>query len=112
MQEQTEKPGKEEDDDPLHQGDRRAAMQDADVVNLGYILNVIEDPRERTETLRRAYALARRALVVLPLAASAMVLTAFAQPRDAEGRFANSDGKEPASLGAVLRWTERIGRRA
>ncbi len=41
-----------------------AEMKPADVVNLGYVLNVIEDPSERSETLRKAYALARRALVV------------------------------------------------
>jgi DNA phosphorothioation-associated putative methyltransferase len=41
-----------------------AALVPADIVNLGYVLNVIENPRERVETLRKAYALARRALVV------------------------------------------------
>ena len=45
-----------------------------------------------------------RRLLALPLAASAMVLTAFAQPRDADGRFRNEDGPPPAGLGAVLRW--------
>jgi hypothetical protein len=34
-------------------------MKPADVVNLAYVLNVIEDPSERSETLRKAYALAR-----------------------------------------------------
>ena len=36
----------------------------ADVVNLGYVLNVIEDPAERQATLLKAYELARRVLVV------------------------------------------------
>lgn len=36
----------------------------ADVVNLGYVLNVIEDPSERDHALRRAYDLARRLLIV------------------------------------------------
>ena len=36
----------------------------ADVVNLGYVLNVIEDVEERTEALRQAWGLARRLLVV------------------------------------------------
>jgi DNA phosphorothioation-associated putative methyltransferase len=36
----------------------------ADIVNLGYVLNVIEDPTERAETLRKAYALAEKVLVV------------------------------------------------
>ncbi len=41
-----------------------APLKPADVVNLGYVLNVIEDPSERTDTLRKAYALAMRTLVV------------------------------------------------
>lgn len=36
----------------------------ADVVNLGYVINVIEDPKERAATLREAFALAKRTLVV------------------------------------------------
>jgi DNA phosphorothioation-associated putative methyltransferase len=36
----------------------------ADVVNLGYVLNVIEDPSERDYALRRAYDLAGRLLIV------------------------------------------------
>ena len=39
-------------------------IKPADVVNLGYVLNVIENPAERTETLRKAHALALRTLVV------------------------------------------------
>lgn len=48
--------------DPVYcpQGPREAA----DIVNLGYVLNVIEEPRERMHVLRDAYALARRLLVV------------------------------------------------
>lgn len=38
-------------------------LQEADVVNLGYVLNVIENPAERADVLRKALALARRALV-------------------------------------------------
>lgn len=36
----------------------------ADVVNLGFVLNVIEDPAEREETARQAFALARVCLCV------------------------------------------------
>jgi len=36
----------------------------ADCVNLGYVLNVIEEVQEREQTLRAAFDLARRALVV------------------------------------------------
>ena len=36
----------------------------ADLVNLGYVVNVIEEPAERAEVLRRAWELAERVLVV------------------------------------------------
>ena len=39
-------------------------IEPADFVNLGYVLNVIEDPDERRKTLQRAYDLARRILMV------------------------------------------------
>jgi DNA phosphorothioation-associated putative methyltransferase len=48
--------------DPTHRpnGERRAA----DVVNLGYVVNVIERPDERAEVLRSAWSLARELLIV------------------------------------------------
>jgi DNA phosphorothioation-associated putative methyltransferase len=48
--------------DPVHRPDtqRRAA----DVVNLGYVINVIEDAAERGEVLRSAWGLAKKLLVV------------------------------------------------
>src|SRR5262249_44319630 len=55
--------------DPAHRPD--APRHEADVVNLGYIINVIEDPGERAATLRQAWHLCRRLLVV-----SAQVLMA------------------------------------
>jgi DNA phosphorothioation-associated putative methyltransferase len=48
--------------DPVHAPDNNKTA--ADVVNLGYVLNVIEDPAERLETLASAWALTRRLLVV------------------------------------------------
>jgi DNA phosphorothioation-associated putative methyltransferase len=48
--------------DPNH---RPSARRDpADLVNLGYVVNVIEDPRERADALRGAWSLCRRVLVV------------------------------------------------
>ena len=48
--------------DPVHfpQGARRPA----DIVNLGYVVNVIERPAERAEALRNAWQLAKEVLVV------------------------------------------------
>jgi len=51
--------------DPVHAPD--AVRVEADVVNLGYVLNVIEDPAERLETLVSAWRLSRRLLVVAAL---------------------------------------------
>jgi len=41
-----------------------APKQRADIVNLGFVINVIEDPSERAQALRDAYALARRLMSV------------------------------------------------
>lgn len=48
--------------DPAHRPKER--LQAADVVNLGYVLNVIEDPAERVQALQRAFSLATCVLVV------------------------------------------------
>jgi len=48
--------------DPTHRP--RAERRQADVVNLGYVVNVIERPDERAATLRKAWALARDVLIV------------------------------------------------
>lgn len=41
---------------------------EADIVNLGYVLNVIENPRERIEAIKGAFALTRNALLVSVMA--------------------------------------------
>lgn len=48
--------------DPVHSP--QAAKHHADVVNLGYVVNVIEDARERQDTLEQAWKLARTILIV------------------------------------------------
>lgn len=51
--------------DPVHRP--HEARRAAEVVNLGYVLNVIEDPAERLETLVDAFRHAQRLLVVAAL---------------------------------------------
>ncbi|HRY51337.1 MAG TPA: DNA phosphorothioation-associated putative methyltransferase [Candidatus Paceibacterota bacterium] len=51
--------------DPVHRP--AVGKREADVVNLGYVLNVIEDPAERIEALVDAFRHARRLLVVSAL---------------------------------------------
>jgi DNA phosphorothioation-associated putative methyltransferase len=53
--------------DPVHAPE--AAKQPADVVNLGFVLNVIEDPAERVDALIDAWKHTRRALLVSTLIA-------------------------------------------
>lgn len=48
--------------DPVHRPDE--ALCRTPVVNIGYVVNVIENPRERQEALRRAWALAEQILIV------------------------------------------------
>jgi len=48
--------------DPVHRPD--VPRCPADAVNLGYVLNVIEDLQERAQTLRDAWQLCRKVLVV------------------------------------------------
>jgi DNA phosphorothioation-associated putative methyltransferase len=51
--------------DPVHAPD--GPRTEAEVVNLGYVLNVIEDPAERLDTLASAWRLTKRLLVVSAL---------------------------------------------
>ena len=48
--------------DPVFRPD--ADKQPADIVNLGFIINVIEKPSERVETLREAFSLTKKVLAV------------------------------------------------
>lgn len=48
--------------DPAHAVDGQ--LRASDVVNLGFVINVIEDEVERRETVRKAFSLARNVLVV------------------------------------------------
>lgn len=54
--------------DPHYAADR--PITPADVVNLGFVVNVIEDPVERREALLRAYELARTVLAVSVMVAT------------------------------------------
>lgn len=48
--------------DPTHRPETR--LRKTEAVNLGYVVNVIEDPIERAEVLRRAWGYATRVLVI------------------------------------------------
>lgn len=48
--------------DPVHRPN--ASLERADVVNCGYVINVIEDPAERQEVVRRAWSLTGSVMVI------------------------------------------------
>ena len=66
--------------DPVHRPE--VARREADIVNMGYVLNVIEDPAERLEALVDAYRHARRLLVVSGLIQETVESDRAAQYRD------------------------------
>ena len=47
--------------DPLYRSDKEIKI--ADIVNLGFVINIIESPAERTQTLKKAYRLSKKILV-------------------------------------------------
>ena len=66
--------------DPVHQP--AVAKREADIVNLGYVLNVIEDPAERLDSLVDAHRHAKRLLVVSGLIRETVETEYAAQYRD------------------------------
>lgn len=66
--------------DPVHYS--AGEIFNADIVNLGFVLNVIEDREERLETLRRAYEYADKLLIISVMIAGEGVIRQFTPYRD------------------------------
>ena len=66
--------------DPVHKPDGEKTP--SDIVNLGFVLNVIEDINERTETLKKAWQLSNKLLVVSVMLAGAGKLEQFTRYKD------------------------------
>ena len=66
--------------DPVFQPD--APREPAEIVNLGFVLNVIEDPQERDGTLKLAFQLAEKLLVVSVMLGYQAKREQFAQYQD------------------------------
>ena len=49
--------------DPAHRPD--TDIKECDIVNLGFVINVIEEKQERIETLKKAYSYTRKLMVVM-----------------------------------------------
>ena len=50
--------------DPAHMTETEGALAPSEVVNIGYVVNVIEDPEERARCLQCAWSYAERVLIV------------------------------------------------
>ena len=66
--------------DPVHLPEND--LENCDIVNLGFVLNVIEDKEERIETLRRAFEYADRLLVVSVMIAGDATISQFKPYKD------------------------------
>ncbi|WP_159717299.1 DNA phosphorothioation-associated putative methyltransferase [Geminicoccus flavidas] len=66
--------------DPHHAPD--GPRRTADTVNLGFVLNVVEDRHERAETLKAAYSFARRTLIVAVMVVGKTALAGLRPYRD------------------------------
>jgi DNA phosphorothioation-associated putative methyltransferase len=66
--------------DPVHYPD--GEKLNADIVNLGFVLNVIEDRDERYETLKRAYKCADKLLIVSVMVAGEGIIRQFTPYKD------------------------------
>ncbi len=66
--------------DPVHLPD--GDILNTDIVNLGFVLNVIEDREERQETLKRAWGYADKLLIVSVMIAGESVIRQFTPYKD------------------------------
>ena len=66
--------------DPAH--NEEGTLVNSDIVNLGFVLNVIEDRAERDETMRRAWAYADKLIVIAVMVAGESTINQFQQYKD------------------------------
>tara|TARA_R110002072_G_scaffold211501_4_gene369088 strand:+ start:17381 stop:19270 length:1890 start_codon:yes stop_codon:yes gene_type:complete len=66
--------------DPVHEPE--GVLIGSDIVNLGFVLNVIEDRDERVETLKRAWEFTEKLLIVSVMIAGDSVISQFKPYRD------------------------------
>lgn len=61
--------------DPVYRTD--AKVKKADIVNLGFVINIIESPSERIQTLKKAYSLSKKFLVASVMLGSESITNKF-----------------------------------
>jgi len=66
--------------DPVHKPDNAPTKRD--IVNLGFVINVIEDINERKQTLKKAFSYAKRVLIASVMVAGESVIRQFTPYKD------------------------------
>jgi DNA phosphorothioation-associated putative methyltransferase len=66
--------------DPVYQAEGK--IQTADIVNLGFVINIIDSPNERTQILKNAYRLSKKILVVSVMLGSESITSKFKKHGD------------------------------
>ncbi len=66
--------------DPVHNPE--GELINSNIVNLGFVINVIEDKQERSDTINRAYAFADTLLVISAMVAGESVVSQFTPYKD------------------------------
>lgn len=66
--------------DPVHRPE--TDLEPSDIVNLGFVINVIEDKKERIETLKRAYGYTNQLLIVSAMLGNESVYEQFKPYKD------------------------------
>tara|TARA_R110002096_G_scaffold61399_3_gene152590 strand:+ start:319 stop:2190 length:1872 start_codon:yes stop_codon:yes gene_type:complete len=66
--------------DPAYRKDQDVI--NSDIVNLGYVINVIDDREERTNTLKKAFSLSNKILIISAMIASESIFNKFARYKD------------------------------
>jgi SAM-dependent methyltransferase len=61
--------------DPSHRPDTK--IEERDIVNLGFVINVIEDRKERIETLKRAFSFTKKLMIVSAMLGNESVYERF-----------------------------------
>jgi len=66
--------------DPVYRTESKIIK--SDIVNLGFVINIIESPRERTQTLKKAYTLSKKFLVASVMLGSKSITSKFKEYGD------------------------------
>jgi hypothetical protein len=74
--------------DPVYRSNEK--LKNADIVNLGFVINIIESPAERTKTLKKAYSLSTKLLVASVMLGGESITSKFKKYGDGVLTYRNT----------------------